>query len=185
MEVPETFDPNEIDQNLDDQLDDYTENPDYIPSFPQFPNDIIEERDNYIDGIDNMIAECRQLRKELRVKALNEKLNLINNEPIKDDDIPKVRNKVKLKELPKTPKPMVYKPDTHVVINRTGNAEYEMMQRKLAQQDKAIDVYKHDAYIDDIEKLDAELESYMDDIDDLIKMGEEIDTFIEQCKEGK
>jgi hypothetical protein len=179
--------------NLDTSLDDMDACPEYIPvTFPEYLISDNEVEKN-ISDVDKMIKDCLQIKQEIKLKALNDKLNkarLRDEELNKNckDEVTKVRNKIKLKELPKTPKPIYNKPNTHVSINKTGNAEFERIMAKLAQQDKALKVIQKDENVlNDIEKADKELEGYLNDIDndidEVLKMGEEMELFINKQNE--
>jgi hypothetical protein len=180
MEHPEIFSNTQLTEELEEDTEDQLITPDYIPPFPE---EILTDLDKNINDVDNMIKDCQKIRQELRVKALNDKLNQMNQENINKDEMStKVRNKIKLKELPKTPKPLINKQNIQIVVNNTGDAEFEKICAKLAQQDQVL-TSKQDNYLNDIEKTDAELEEYLNDIDEVIKMGEDIDEFIKQRKE--
>jgi hypothetical protein len=198
---------NFIKYKTDNSLLDYSTNDiieyetslDYVPF--ELPEDTISERelDRNIFDVDNMIKEVHKLRQGIKVQYLNEKIREANNNSIlltqnvenKVDNTPKVKNKIKLKELPKTPKPIFSNQIKPAIIplEKKENNEFKNILEKLEKQDKAINEIntnnEKNIYMD-IEMADAELEDYLNDIDDDIdeinKMGEEIELYIQQQK---
>jgi TPP-dependent 2-oxoacid decarboxylase len=164
---------------LDYELDEYDKEGLY--HFPEINE--LEENVKNIKDVDEMINEVRNMRMHLKEinKTTKELDSLTPNSLIK--------NKPKLKEIPHK---VIYNTKEYnldIILNKQKNKDYVKIQDQLFEQElklkeKSQNIVIHDdktnRMLNMIHKTDEELDDLDQEIDDLIKLGEEINNYIEK-----
>jgi hypothetical protein len=168
---------------IEDEFDEY-----YGETIFQFPE--IKEDDGIdknINDVDEMIIEIRKMRMLLEeTKPITEPEEVQEQEQTTPSLI---KNKQKLKEIPHK---IIYNPKEYnldIQLNKQKNREFINIQDRLYEQEKKINNVSQGVILHDertnrmfnlIHKTDAELDDLDHEIDDLIKLGEEINNYIEK-----
>jgi hypothetical protein len=143
----------------------------------------LEENDQNIKDVDEMINEVRKMRIKLK------DIKNIPNETEHSTPNNLIKNKPKLKEIPHK---LIYNTKEYnldITLNKQKDKEFVKIQDQLLEQEKKLKEKSQNVLIHDektnrmlnmIHKTDAELDDLDQEIDDLIKLGEEINNYIEK-----
>jgi len=134
-----------------------------------------DEIDKNIKELDQMIADVTKMRRELKSKDLINPTIVIKNEI---NNTPSVKNKTKLKEIPHK---IIYSNTVYnlnIKLDKNKDNEFNLIREKLYKQENIMKEKNNNILYDIINKTDSELEALENEIDEIIKLGEDIDNIL-------